>query len=347
MALTSNPKFSSERHESLVDICTKLLGAPPDQIEFPGGISREAYLVHAGGQEVIVTRRESVADAELEAFILKELSPIGLVPGLKAQHDEWIVQCKLPGTRLPLALDGCSSVLQQEKLMRIALDGLLAIHDHGRSKNLAEQVPELGVVPGWLHSRIKVPLRISAQLGISPPEFDRQWLHDRLCVDKHEFVKWDARPGNCMLHEGRAAWFDWEDCGRGFALDDLGFVLFDEWQPLDDGATQGLIRDYIGAFNSQLGTMEAEDYLMLFGFVHCLLRLRMAVKFRVRDGHWWPREKSLWGDKVGVTPSETHRLINRTRSVAQKFRNLSDFERWLDQIEALFEISSKSEILAA
>ncbi len=157
-------------------------------------------------------------------------------------------------------------------------------------------------------------------------------------VKRDEFVKWDARPGNAMVNDGHVIWFDWEDCGRSKALDDLAFVLCDEWTPLDGEAEARLVDTYFPFFNRSLSQQQGEHYLRLFGVTHIVLRIKMAVKLQVRDDKWWDRDYCLQGDKIGVTASEVGHQISRGRRWADGIEEFKPLLPWFDELAAHYEI---------
>ena len=151
-------------------------------------------------------------------------------------------------------------------------------------------------------------------------------------VKRDEFVKWDARPGNAMVAEGDIVWFDWEDCGRSKALDDLAFVLCDEWCALDEEAETRLKNLYLPFFNRSMSPERADHYLRLFGITHMVLRLRMSLKLYLRDGDWWDRDYCLQGDKIGVTPVEAARLLARLHRWVDGVAEWQPLKPWLDDV---------------
>lgn len=324
--------FNEERAATIAALSQRVFGRAPRRMAFPGGTSRSAFIVDMGGETFVFARREDRDDAQLEGIVLKSLSATGFVPGLRAVADEWVVQQFIEGERLPVALDAEPDMPRREALVENALESLLAIHEAAHTRNLQHRVPKVGTVDKWLWNRTGAAKRIAKSIGIMAPDFDRKKLVKLMDVKRDEFIKWDARPGNAMVTDQGTVWFDWEDCGRSKALDDLAFVLCDEWCTLDAAAETRLLEKLFPLFNRSLGTRRGEHYLRLFGVTHMLMRLRMATKLHARKNEWWDRDYCLAGDKVGVTAEETARLIARIRRWSDGVEEWRGLSAWLDDV---------------
>ena len=328
--------FSEDHAERVGALSVRVFGRPPRRVAFPGGTSRSAFIVDMGDGLWVFADRGEVVDAQQEGIVLRTLGQSGLVPKMKAVADEWVVQEYIEGTRLPVVLDQTEDMGKREQLVSDALESLLHVQELAHQKSMQHRMPKVGVADKWLWNRTGAAKRISRKAGIRPPELDRQKLVDLMDVKRDEFVKWDARPGNAMVTENGTVWFDWEDCGRSKALDDLGFVLCDEWTALDAESETRLKNRFLPLYNKSMSYERAEHYLHLFGVTHCLLRLRMAQKLRERDGAWWDRDYCLEGDKVGVTETETKRLVDRARRWADGVAEWKPILPWLDDVAAKY-----------
>lgn len=339
----ANP-IDGERREHVTQLAQRMFGRDPRRVAFPGGRSRAAFLADMGEngeapQPWVFARRADKGDAGMEGIVLKALQGSGHTPRVKGVWRDWVVQEALPGVRLPLALDDEPDETARIAMVERALEGLANIHATAQRTGLHHRVPKVGTVDKWLWDRTGAAKRISLDAGIHAPQIDREWLVERMDVRRTHFVKWDARPGNAMLHGDTVSWFDWEDCGRSVPLDDLAFVLFDEWTPLSNEATAALVARHTDTFNPTLGREEGALYLRLFAMTHTVLRLRMALKLRNRDDEWWDREYCLEGDKVGVTATETARLIRRGRWLADEVTQLAPYGPWLAAIAERYGIA--------
>ena len=330
--------FDLERTDQVSRLSMKVFGREPERVAFPGGNSRAAFVADMGDALYVFARREDEGDAQREGIVLKALSGKGLVPQLKAVVDDWLVQEFIDGVRLPVVLDTTESMAEKTELVSRSIAALAEIHEAARDINLQHRVPKGGVTENWLWDRTGAAKRISLSLDIDPPELDRHKLVEMMEVKRQDFIKWDARPGNAMVGEDRVIWFDWEDCVRGVALEDLAFVLFDEWTMLDRESEALLIDRHIGAFMGRMSHDRAMEYLLTFGVTHMMLRLRMAVKLKLRKETWWDREHCLNLDKVGTTPEECGRTISRARHWADEVPQWRPLIPWLEDAADALEL---------
>ena len=338
VARSSSEVFDEDRTNQVTELADKVFGRPPKRVAFPGGTSRSAFIADMGDALYVFARREDTDDAQLEGIVLRTLGPSGLVPNLKAVADRWVVQEYIDGIRLPVLLDETESMAEREALVSQSLESLLQIQEAAHTANLQHRVPKIGVVDKWLWNRTGAAKRISQSIGLTEPDLDREKLVKMMDVKRDEFIKWDARPGNAMVSDGKSIWFDWEDCGRSKALEDLAFVLCDEWTTLDADAEMRLKKQFLPHFNRSMKPDAAELYVHLFGVTHMILRLRMSTKFHTRDGKWWDRDYCLQGDKVGVTPTEAGRLIARARRWSDGIPELAPLDEWLLNLADHYEI---------
>ncbi|MEP1207360.1 MAG: hypothetical protein ABJM29_15395 [Rhizobiaceae bacterium] len=324
--------FNQQRSEQVETLSQRVFGRSPERVAFPGGTSRSAFIVDMGRAPYVFAKRGNKADAQLEGIVLRTLGPSGYVPKMKAIVENWVVQEFVAGERLPVVMDATESMVERQRYVADALESLAHIHQQAHSANLHHRVPRIGTVDNWLWNRTGVAKRISKAAGLTPPELPRAELVELMDVKRDEFVKWDARPGNAMVTEDRVLWFDWEDCGRSKALDDLGFVLCDEWMDLDAETEAHLLKTYFPFFNRSLSQQQGEMYLRLFGVIHMMLRIRMAQKLYHREDKWWDRDFCLKGDKIGVTATEMGRQVNRIRRWADGVEQFNSLSPWLDDL---------------
>lgn len=330
--------FDGNRTAQVEALSMKIFGRSPERVAFPGGTSRSAFIADMGQAPYVFARREDRDDAQLEGIVLRTLGPSGYVPKLKAVVENWVVQEFVAGERLPVVLDETSIMADRERLVADSLESLVHIQEQAHSANLHHRIPRVGTADNWLWNRTGAAKRISASIGIAAPDMDRESLVDHMDVKRDEFVKWDARPGNAMVTEDRVLWFDWEDCGRSKALDDLGFVICDEWMDVDVETEERLLKTYFPFFNRSLSQQQGEHYLRLFGVTHMLLRIRMAQKLYSRKDEWWDRDYCLQGDKIGVTATEMARQVNRIRRWADGVEEFGTLIPWLDEVAGHFEL---------
>ena len=201
------------------------------------------------------------ADSKLEAEVLRALGKTGRAPRLKARFNEWVVQEFLSGSRLPLVLDHMTSMKERGDVVSNALESLLYLQEAAMSAGLHLRVPAIGAEKDWAWDRNGIAKRVSKQIGIAVPNLDRKWLAGILDINHADFIKWDARPGNAMVAGGKVSWFDWEDCGRGCTLNDVAFVLCDEWTCLDEDNETKIEKHFLPLFSKFDSQTEAQVYL--------------------------------------------------------------------------------------
>ncbi len=330
--------LSRDRTTEIEELTQKIFGTKPDRVAFPGGKHRSAFVADVKGALYVLAKRDNEQDAQFEAIVLNALSPTGYVPEFVAREGRWLVQQCIPGQRLPVLLDGVSGDATRKTMLASALDALVAIRNEAHSVGLQHRMPRLGVTPGWIDDRINEAHVISGLLEIRPPDLDVEKMRKVLTVKHQDFIKWDARPGNALVHEGRMIWFDWEDCGRRFALDDLVCLLFDEWSTVSSTAEAELVENYLDSFRGHMPQEKAFHYLAVAGLVQTGYRLRLAIKYRQRDGDWWDRKKCLMGDKVGVTPQEVGRLCERGLRWSGETEILAPYKDWIHRLCESLEI---------
>ncbi|NKB51489.1 MAG: phosphotransferase [Rhizobiaceae bacterium] len=330
--------FDQDRSSQVEALSKKVFGRVPERVAFPGGTSRSAFIADMGRAPFVFAKREDKEDAQLEGIVLRTLGPSGYVPKLKAVVENWVVQEFIAGERLPVVMDNTPNMADREKLVADSLESLVHIHEQAHASNLHHRVPRIGTAENWLWNRTGAAKRISKTINIPAPELDREKLVELMDVKRDEFIKWDARPGNAMVTDDRVLWFDWEDCGRSKALDDLAFVLCDEWMNLDAEAEERLLETYFPFFNRSLSPQAGQLYLRLFGVTHMILRIRMAQKLHARKDEWWDRDYCLQGDKVGVTAEEMGRQVRRIRRWADGIEQFGTLLPWLDDVADYYKL---------
>lgn len=330
--------LDQETAREIAALSQELFGVKPQRIAFPGGKSRSAYLVDAGGRRSVFARRGKRGDATLEANMLRLLEPRPDTPRLIAHSDPWTVQEFVEGTRLPIHLDECETMTQRERAVDLCLSSLADIHAHMVLRRDVDFLPAIGSSRDWIRTRVSAAHRLSRDCGLAEPIVDRDWLVDLMDNPRNTFIKYDARPGNALIDGDRVCWFDWEDCGLGQPVEDLASLLCDEWTSLDASAEQRMVEKHLGAFRGPMSCDEAYHYLLVYGVMHVATRLRMALKYRLRDGDWWDRTMCLAEDKVGNTAEEIGRLTERGTRWAQRHSHLQGFVPWFENVNEHFSI---------
>ena len=297
--------------------CTKLLGANPVRIEYPGGTSRSSVRAVADTKTYIVTRRKLANRATLEAGVMRELRAGGApVPAVLAFDGEWLIQEDLGERRLSAALAKGDIAFASAWAARAAA-ALLLCQRAAEKAGLSQRVAPIGGTAEWIAGVLATPARLAAQLGLPDPGVAAVITPEQMAPRHYSFVKWDARPGNALLVEesaeqGGIGWVDWEHCGTRDALDDLAWLLCDEYMPDDEVLEATLLKRFLPLFalQSQRTPEDALVYLSRFGSLHSCMRLAIVVKLKGK-GAWWDPEVCERTDRVGVTSAGARRLCAR------------------------------------
>ena len=166
------------------------------------------------------------------------------------------------------------------------------------------------------------------------PPLDEPALVELIAIDRPEFIKWDARPGNAIARgDGAVAWFDWEHCGARNRLDDVAWLLGDEYTPDLPAAEDRLLAGYLGALEEPWPVERAREYLWTYGSLHACVRLGLILYNR-GEGPWWDAGYCLERDKVGVTLEAAERLCGRAARWAAGTHLLAPLGPWFEAMGA-------------
>lgn len=321
------------RHDKLIKTVETMLGARTRTISFPGGKRRKtARLELEDGRKIIATRREDARSAILEARVLKALAARGgEVPAVLAFNGRVLIQEDLGDLRLSRALDEASPETL-ERLLDEALASLARLHRAGSEAGLDHAVPQLGQKHEWLHHLLARPQAFSRAFDLAPPRLPLPELHMLLRVERRRMIKWDARPANAMLTaSGRLAWFDFEDCGARQRLDDVAWLLCDEYVPDHPQIEARLIDRHLPAFLDGADERRGRHYLDAYGVFHSLVRLGLILRNKA-DKPWWDWSYCLERDKPGVTFEATQRSIARASRWAARYPLTAEMVPWFEQL---------------
>ncbi|NND90787.1 MAG: phosphotransferase [Granulosicoccus sp.] len=281
-------------------------------VEYPGGKSRESYtMLLESGDSIIATRRDTLQRARLEVRTLTALNKHHApVPELLANnHSLILLQQKIEGQRLSAALKDADST-RQSSLLSQALTSLNIIQVAATQEYLETLVTVRGESDRWLGALIERPSIIGEYLKIPAPELDRTGLIERLRIRTPRFVKWDTRPGNALVEKsGRVVWFDWEHAGKRNRLDDVAWLLCDEFVPNNPVVEESLLTEFVDKFSDSLADQQPLDYLMAYGTFHMVVRLGLILKHA--QGEWWDLDHCIANDKVGITLECAQRICAR------------------------------------
>ncbi len=302
----------ARRKKALTAACQSLLQCKVSSVDYPGGRSRESLrMVLDNGDTVIATRRSEPLRAAIEVRTLRALNAHKApAPTLLAtDNDRILLQEEIRGQRLSLALKDADEA-QTEKLLSSALTGLCLAQRAASAEGLERYVAALGIKKVWLDSFLDRPRIIGDYLGIPAPEFDRKAIMRLLRVTEPRFVKWDSRPGNAyVVADGTVFWFDWEHAGKRNALDDMAWLLGDEYVPEYPDMEQCLIDTFVSQFEDTIEADAAREYLLTYGTFHMVVRLALILKYKEDD--WWDLDYCIDRDKVGITLLCAQRICQR------------------------------------
>jgi hypothetical protein len=321
------------------ETCRELLGREPDTIETPGGKTRDSVRARFGAQSLIVTHRKHEQRARLEALVLRALNESSApVPRLIAWRGAWLLQQDMGTQRLSEALDGAGTEAVAD-MLHAAITGLVHCQRAGREHGLQQQLVVLGKNRPWFDKLLARRRAVGDLLGIAPPELPDEALVTLLRLREPGFIKWDARPGNAIVGAGgEVYWIDWEHCGCRNNLDDLVWLLADEYTSTTAAVETQLLDTWLKPFSEGWAPGEALDYFYSYSVLHSLVRLHYILRHK-GEGSWWDPAVCLRGDKVGVTREYALNLTAKMRRWAAQSSLLGVLGPWLEQVEASLPLS--------
>ncbi len=321
--------------EEVVLLCANLLGVHVDVVEFPGGTSRESVRVKVAEQAFIVTRRKSQRRAELESGVLRALNQYGApVPHLIASRDKVLIQQDVGQLRLAQSLH-LASPEEAGALLQSALESLHRIHRIAESHEALRSVVVLGNDRRWLDTFARSAQRLGTLMQHPAPELPIDRLIALLQIERPVLIKWDARPGNAVVREnGRVLWIDWEHCGRRHPLDDMAWLLADEYTPENKSVEMDMIPRLLPYFAHGYSPQQASEYFHVYAVLHSCIRLSMIMRQQLKDG-WGDFDRCLALDKVGVVKALAVRVSERASRWAQRSTLTQGLQPWFEELAGL------------
>jgi len=323
--------------EGAAAICERLLGASVLRIERPGGAKRGSVRVFLKDRSVIATHRLKPERTRLEAEVLRTLGDQGApVPQVIAFDGAWLIQEDLGVQRLTQTLATVGEA-DGEVLLANAIAGIAAAQQAGRGSDLNRHLMVIGTQTDWLMTLATGATRLGQQLQSPAPALPTDRLIEQLRPRQPTFIKWDARPANAIARpDASVAWFDWEHCGARHPLDDLVWLLCDEYIADRPDLEARLIERFLPLFLNGLSPDAAHDYLMTFGALHCGMRLGLILREK-GAGPWWDLQQCLDQDNVGVTLDMAVRLCRRGARWAAQGSLTRDLKDWLEALPTRLE----------
>lgn len=322
------------RHTALQRVATALTREAIADIQYPGGKRRESILLTLeSGRNVIATRRSKIDRAAHEAAILRCLSEENCkVPRLLGtNHARILLQQALTGTRLSRELTDAPASGVPDLVSR-SLTSLHQIHVSASRRGLEQSTGKvLGGTRQWTSELLDRPAVLGRHLGIPAPVPHKAPVQQLLRVRKPRFIKWDARPGNAVVgSDNQIYWFDWEHAGNRNRLDDMIWLLGDEFVPLTDEQEDDILRSFLPRFADTMSLDEAQDYFHTLGCLHSVIRLTLIIKNM--KGKWWDKDFCIEQDKIGITLDCAQRICRRGSRFAERSTGLHGLAGWFDDI---------------
>ena len=299
----------------LTALCESWLGSEPLSFAFPGGTRRDSCrMTLADGRSVIATVRDEPDRADLETRVLERLAVHDApAPRVLAANRRVLVQEDRGETRLSVALHEADHG-EATRLLETALTSLVELQRAGAAAELSERVPMLGIANWWIEALIDRPVALGSLLEIEPPVPEIEHLRDLLAVFEPRFVKWDARPANAVVDEsGAVAWIDFEHCGARNPLDDLAWLLADEYVPLDHSRDERLVAEFAPRFSGSLPGPFLAHYAWAMLVLHGTHRLNLMLDSHGGKGGrgWRDAERCVRRDSVGAAQEFALRQCDR------------------------------------
>ncbi len=327
-------KHKRRNQKLKLGIWEQLLECKIKDVEFPGGHTRKSFRLQLmDGRTVIATERNERSRVIMECAVLHKIGKISpFVPRLLATDGDYLLaQEDLKGIRLSEALHDASAD-QTEMVLDNAIKNLSQTQQTGSEHGFDEEFQEIGNTRDWIMGLLDRPTVIGEHFNIHPSRPKLNPLAELFTVSKPRFIKWDSRPGNAMvLEDNNVAWFDWEHCGTRNRLDDLAWLLADEFVPDFPEIEDRLLAKHLESFSDDFSLDQAREYLYCFGTFHSCVRLGLILSYK-ENGPWWDLKKCLSGDKAGVTLELTQRICIRASRWAKQSELTEMLSPWFIEI---------------
>lgn len=310
------------------DACRHLLD-DPEMIEPLGGEGRNVWRIYlSDGQSRILLFRNDRRRVVLETNVLLHLGKAkATVPRIYVAAGHWLMTEDLGNTRLSLIAHQQTD--HATVAVETALEELLRLQRIGHRIGLSHKVAPIGKSPEWVFNLCDAPLRIANWVEEASPAIDRNAIASLLNRCERRFIKWDARPGNAMMHgSGKVIWFDFEHCGARDPLDDLAWFFGDESLDNSFATDDFAFGELLTAFAGDRPEEESKRYLRIMGCLHMCIRLSNILG-RKNNGLWWDEEVCMKNDKVMVTAKHFAALSARAADWAQRDRLIAPLAPWL------------------
>ncbi|MBK8455517.1 MAG: hypothetical protein WAQ53_01120 [Thiofilum sp.] len=332
----TKPYHDPQLLQSYNTLCQQLINKSVIALEFPGGFYRSTLrLLLDDGNSVIATRRLDASRSRYEALVLQRLARHSApIPQLYAYNGVVMLQEDLVGQRLSDVLFNASEA-EYLQWIDAALNALNQVHLYADYEQLHASTPIIGCEHEWLISLIDRTAVLGHYFNLPCPTVPVQALYHQLQLLHPRFVKWDARPGNAILHNGQVSWFDWEHCGARMPCDDMVWLLCDETVPDYPEAENCLIDTWLDNFAGNVPNQIAYEYLRAFGVHHSCVRLTRILDDK--GGQSWAEYEERLGLKQGRLARMAKRLCVRAARWAEQNPLTKPLQSWLLELADLVD----------
>ncbi|MGB3409356.1 MAG: hypothetical protein WBA67_17880 [Jannaschia sp.] len=289
----------------------------------PGGKDRRSVRLElSSGRTVIATRRENLDRAEHEAAILSVLHQSGApVPEVIGFRDGLLLQSDAGRNRLSFAMTEADAATR-DRLARKAIEALETCRAAVEAQpDLLASLPGLGTRPGWAEELVSRAIFLSGDLRIATPRIDADVVAQALSQPPVRFTRWDARLGNAAVQaDGSVIWFDWDLFGRRAGVEDVSWLIADNYWPLDRDATEVLLAEAIP--DNALRRLAVRMAVVI-----AIGRLS-KIRERVALNGWADAVVTLREDRVGAVPSVVTDLCRRMSDLTADDPVQAGLSRW-------------------
>lgn len=308
-----------------VSVC---IGKPIERISIPGGTERVSLRVHFADGTLIGTRRPNHRARRYERRVLRALADQGApVPRLLGEHGEVTLQEDAGPYRLSEVLLR-SSPDQRRALTARAFESVWRIKEAADKAGLTGKLRPVGTQPAWIRRFVAAPARASAMFpGVRRPALDTAALAESLGAEPDVFVNWDARLGNAGVRpDGQLIWFDWEYYGRRAGVEDLAYLIADEFFPLPPRAALAVFVD------TRPQAMKRHFQLLVrFAALRAARRL-MLIRERWQGQGEEDLARLLRTDIAGYSPQTVKNLCKHGAGYAARDPLTAPLEPWFEQV---------------
>lgn len=338
------PEWSTPRERMIAAAVTGVTGRNVLRMTFPGGRGRASVRCHLGrGQTVIATVRRDSDRLAQEVRVQRHLQAAGApVPDVLGVQGSCLVQADAGPRRLSEALN-VGTCGQQDLLSLLFSAAETLLRCQGALRSQTGPLPVIGGAADWRRSLASVPLAIGRQLGVPVPAYAWESAADFMAPNRPVPVKWDARPGNAIPSGHGVIWIDWDHCGLREPIDDLVWLLCDEFAPDVGPATDRFADRFAPLFRGARSTDEAQARFRTMGVLHCAVRVQLILSGYRRAGKWSDFGQCLSKDKIGRTGPCLRRLCARAERWCGDIADLRPLAAWFRDLPEV--VSAPAEVV--